>query len=280
MKEFFSFSHIAYMVIVAFVFVAIYFLIKNKSARTQKIVIFTLMLLNLLQHLLKIYVYPQYWGQSFGALSTAYNMCALLIIITPFIFLFGTELWKNFITYIGTVAGLLSIFVTYWLAEPIEGQIRFVLCHALLLYTSLLPALLGIYKINYRKFWKLPFVFYSCLIIIVMNDIITYSLGIVGEISSASTLHQFLIQQNPCWVMKPAEGYDAVADLIKIFTPQIFEDIPLLWYAIPLFMLISLGSLGLGAIFDNERFVSDLKAAREYITQLFLKIKTKFNKEK
>ncbi len=207
-------------------------------------------------------------------------MCALLIIITPFIFLFGSELWKNFIAYIGTVAGGISLLVTYWLADPIEGQIRFVLCHSLLLYTSLLPALLGIYKINYRKCWRLPFVFYICLMTIVMNDIITYSLGLVGDIGN-TTLHQFLIQQNPCWVMGPPTDYQAVGKIIMFFTPSIFDEIPLLWYAIPLYLLITVGAFGLGAIFDNARFLADFNRVKVFVTNWSKKIRdTLIKKEK
>lgn len=277
MKEFFSLAHILYMLITALVLIGLWLLLRHKTERTQRIVIFSLMIVNVLQHLLKIYIYPQYWGQSFGALSTAYNMCAFLILATPFIYLFGSELWQNFITYVGTVAGALSIWVTYWLADPLSGQIRFVFCHSLLLYTSLLPALLGIYKINYRKCLKLPFVFYSALMILIVNDIITYSLGWVGDIGN-TTLHEFLIQQNPCWVMGAPQGYGAVESIITFFTPEVFEKIPLLWYAIPLFLLISGGAFGLGTIFDHKRFMSDFQLLKNKIAALKNRIKSRKGK--
>ena len=261
MKDFFSLAHIAYILITALVLVGLWLILRRAHERTQRIVVFSLMVVNVLQHLLKIYIYPQYWGQKFGALSTAYNMCAFLILATPFIYLFGSELWKNFITYVGTVAGAISIFVTYWLSDPLSGQIRFVFCHAMLLYTSILPALLGIYKINYRKCLKLPFVFYFALMVLIVNDVITYSLGWVGDIGS-TTLHEFLIQQNPCWVMGAPSGYSEVASVVAVFTPGVFENIPLLWYAIPLFLLISGGAFGLGVLFDHDRFTSDIQSLK------------------
>jgi len=257
----------------------LYFLFKNRSEKTQRILIFSLMVVNLLQHLLKIYVYPQYHGQSFGAISTAYNMCALLIIITPFIYLFGSELWKNFIVYVGSFAGTISILVTYWLAEPIEGQIRFVFCHALLLYTSILPALFGIYKINYRKCYKLPFVFYTCLMILIVNDVITYTTGLAGELGN-TTLLEFLYEQNPCWVMGPSDDYALVAKIIAVFTPKFLEDVILLWYSIPIFLLITLGSFGLGVWLDNERFTSDYEKFKEKLKSISLKINEKLKKDK
>lgn len=255
----------------------LYMLLRARTVKTQKITIFSLMLANLLQHLLKIYIYPQYWGQEWGALSTAYNMCAFLIIISPFVFLFGSELWRNFMTYVGTVAGGISVLVTYWLADPIEGQLRFVICHALLLYTSALPAMLGIYKINYRKCWRLPFVFYISLGILIVNDVITYSLGIAGDLGDMS-LQQFLIRENPCWVMGPPAGYPFIEGLVGFFSPRVFSGIPLLWYAIPLFLLILGGSFGLGVLFDNERFKADFKIFKEKIAEIYTLIKNKLTR--
>lgn len=278
MGDFFSIAHIIYMLVTVLVLVGLWLLLRRRTKRTQSIVIFSLMVVNVLQHLLKIYIYPQYWGQKFGALSTAYNMCAFLILATPFIYLFGSELWKNFITYVGTVAGAMSVLVTYWLADSLAGQIRFVFCHALLLYTSLLPALLGIYKINYRKCLKLPFVFYGALMILIVNDIITYSLGWVGDIGN-TTLHEFLTEQNPCWVMRAPDGYSLISDIVAFFTPKAIENTPLLWYAIPLFLLISGGAFGLGVLFDHERFVADFQLLKNKIVTFKSKVSSRRKKK-
>ena len=260
--------------------VGFWFLLRNRSRTVQKTVIFALTLLNLLQHLFKIYLYPQYWGESFGARSTAYNMCAFLIMASPFIFLFGSELWHNFITYVGTFAGGISVCVTYWMYEPVEEQLRFVICHALLFLTSCLPAILGIYKINWRKCWRLPFVFYSCLMVLIVNDVITYTLGMVGDIGNL-TLQEFLVRENPCWAMGAPEGYPFIENLVGFFTPAAFSGVPILWYAIPLFLLMTLGAIGFGSLFDKERFRTDFSAFAVKTKALCATIKSKFHsKEK
>ena len=257
----------------------LWFLLRGRSKTVQKAVVFALALVNFLQHMLKIYIYPQYWGESFGARSTAYNMCAFLIMASPFILLFGSELWRNFITYVGSVAGCISIFVTYWMSEPLEEQLRFVICHALLFLTSCLPALLGIYKINWRKCWRLPFVFYGCLMVLIVNDVVTYTMGIVGDLGS-TTLHEFLIRENPCWAMGAPDGYPFVEKLVGFFTPAVFSGVPILWYAIPLFLLMTLGALGLGALFDHERFVADFAAFKVKTLKLVDNVKSKFKEKK
>ena len=241
-----------------------YFILKDKSDVTKKAAVLALSVLNMLQHLLKPYIYPQYFGEGFGARSTAYNMCALLILISPIVWLIGSELWKNFLFYIGSIAGLSSILVTYWLAEPVEEQIRFVICHALLFATSFLPLLLGIFRVNYRKFWKLPFLFYACLMVLIINNTITFTMGIAGDTGSL-TLFEFLYRENPCLAMHPPSDYPFVLSLVKIFTPDVFlgakggVETPILWMAIPLFLLITVVGFILGAVLDFERFSSDAK---------------------
>ena len=277
---FFHPLHIIYMIVPLVILAGLWYLLRNKSKKIQKTVIFVLTLLNLLQHMLKIYIYPQYWGESFGARSTAYNMCAFLIMASPFIFLFGSELWQNFITYVGTVAGGMSLCVTYWMSEPVEEQLRFVTCHALMLITSCLPAILGIYKINWRKCWRLPFIFYGCLMILIVNDVITYTLGIVGDIGGLS-LHEFLLHENPCWAMCAPTDYPIVGKIVGFLSPAVFTDVPILWLAIPLFLLMTGGAIGFGAIFDKKRFRADFSAFFVYVKAKFETVRSKINsKEK
>ena len=73
------------MLIPIVLLIAIYMIFRNAPMAVKRLVVFAIALLNTLQHLLKIYIYPQYAGESFGGRSTAYNMCALLILISPII---------------------------------------------------------------------------------------------------------------------------------------------------------------------------------------------------
>ena len=156
--------HLLYISIPLVLTAVLYLIFRHRSAATKWTLVFLLTLINAAQHLLKPYIYPQYEGMSFGAMCTAYNMCALLILMSPIVMLVGSQLWRDFVLYIGAIAGIGSILTTYWLAAPMEEQIRFVICHGLLFVSSLLPALLGVYHANWRKFLKLPFVFFACLL--------------------------------------------------------------------------------------------------------------------
>ena len=251
------------MLIVPAATLGLYFAFRGCSAKIKRLVFFSVAMLNALQHIFKPFLYPQYSGQGFGAICTPYNMCALLILISPIVLIFGSQLWQNFIFYVGSIAGYSSILVTYWLDSPIEEQLRFVICHGLLFISSFLPLLFGIYKINYRKSWLLPFAFYSCLVLQIVTNIINFTLGIVGEVGDM-TLYEFLWRENPCWSIHPPDGYGFVESLVSPFTPSAFlaskggVDTPILWYAFPMFILITLPGFLLGILLDLKHFKSDM----------------------
>ena len=69
----------------------LFFLLRNKSIARQKTVIAILAIINLLQHILKPFLYPGYYGTGFSYLISAYNMCAFLILISPFVLLWGNR---------------------------------------------------------------------------------------------------------------------------------------------------------------------------------------------
>lgn len=258
------------MLVPLLVMLLIYRIFKNRSYFTKKLVVLFIASLNTAQHLLKPYIYPQYAGEPFGARSTAYNMCALLILISPIVLLIGSELWKNFILYIGTIAGIGSLCATYWLASPTEEQLRFVICHGLLMISSFLPLLFGVYRANWRKFWRLPFVFFGCLMILIVNNIITFKLGMVGYVGDM-TLSEFLVRENPCWAMCPPSGYPFITDLVKPFTPPMFlsalggVDTPIMWFFFPMIILFWVCGFLLGLIFDTRRMGRDFLTALKWI---------------
>ena len=268
---FFSTNHIIYMMIPPAVTIFLYLLFRKSSMNVKKAVVLIVALLNTLQHVLKMYIYPQYAGDTFLARGTAYNMCAFLILASPLVLLIGSQLWQNFFFYIGSIAGFASICVTYWLKEPMEEQLRFVICHGMLFVSSFLPWLFGIYKINYRKCWRLPFVFYMILSILIVNDTIVYILAFTGQ-TWQSDLLTYLIAQNPCWAMVPPVNYPFVEALVAPFTPSIFLSskggvtTPILWFAIPLFILITVVGFLLGVILDNKNFKKDMKLLKEKLS--------------
>lgn len=244
-----------------------YFLFRKSSPVTKRGVLLILMLLNVGQHLGKCFVWPHLYGTGFGVSDTAYNVCATLILASPLVLLFGRGALRDAMVYIGTCGPMLAIVVPYWFHGQSLFQwevLRFYVCHVLLIATSLLPALWGVYRLSYKRFAVIPFYFFLVLIVILMNYIVCYALGLW----KTDDLFEGLSAVNPCWVMHPAppDGFEWTQRALEALTFPIFLGngerpyAPLLWYFIPMYLLLAAIALVFGAIADRKRFMADLRA--------------------
>lgn len=223
--------------------------------KTQRTIVLLLMLINTAQHFLKPLIYPQYRGTGFSSIVSAYNMCAVLIILSPFVLAWGSRFFKNFVFFVGSVAGIAAIAVPFWYIGMDVSQLgwdyaRFYICHALLFITSLMPLVLGLYKPRWQEFWQVGLGFFLALGVIVVNDCIFIRLGLYPG-TDAADLYGSLLKMNPCGIMAPPEGLPWLADIVRIFTPDFLWGIPFLWYAIPLYVGISLIALVLFLLSDR-----------------------------
>ena len=257
--------------------VGLFFLLRGKSERTKKTVVISLMLLNIIQHLFKWAIYPMYEGMGFNVLSTAYNMCATLILLSPIAFFSKGAFWKNFVYPVGTAAGLVAVAVPYWYIGMSVSELgweyaRFYICHALLFISSLLPLLLGLHKPSFKAIFQPGIGFLFALALMLINDIIFITLGLFGGYDHYD-LYSALLKINPCFSMGAPEEFAWLADLSALFTPKIFLGenttglyTPILWYAIPVYIGITLGAV---AVF----FSMDRKNLRLAVDNLNSKLK-------
>lgn len=264
--EYGSFFYFLYLFLV-FIFTAVIGLIfRKRSERAKKAIVLTLALLNVLQHFFKQYLYPHLWGNGFDYTNTVYNVCSFFIVATPFILLSKSGTWKDFITYAGSSAGLITMLVPHWYVggSPFRSEIlQFYVYHGLLFCTSLLPVILGLHKISWRNFWKIGIVFYLCNILVLFNNIIV--ICIQGQ---ADNLYAVLTEQNPLWMFAPPpeEGFAFFAELVAALSPKIFFDpangvcVPILWSAVPLYLVITLLSFIIACFADGGNLDSDLRA--------------------
>lgn len=249
-------THILTIIFAISTVVGLVFLLHNKTDKVKKIVILSILLFNLFQHIFKCIVWPQYYGTGFGEINTAYNMCALLIIVSPFIFLCKVKVLKDFIFYIGTTAGLIAISVPYWFIDQTIftfEYLRFYICHLSLFVGSMLPVLLGLHRISIKNVWKIGFVALIALIIVLTNGLIFSFINYPNDLSSA--LNRFY-NKNPVWALHPTNGFEGATKVIEFFTPKIFlggegkNYVPILWYIIPMYILLTIPSLLVCLLFE------------------------------
>ncbi len=249
-------------------FVALIFLLFRKAPRgVRHGVVFFLMAVNIAQHLMKSLVWPHLAGTGFTLQNTAYNVCATLILISPAVY-FSKGVMRDGMVYIGTAGPLLAIVVPFWFQGRSLFQwevLRFYVCHVLLIATSILPALWGLHKLSYRRFAGIPLFFFGVLILIVFNIVVCYAAGLIDN---SRPLFDVLYGNNPCWVMHPAPpaGFEWTQTVLEKLSPPMFLEtadhpyLPLLWYAVPMYLGIALLALILGILVDFKRFKADVKA--------------------
>lgn len=268
----FYLSMIALLLFVCFL---LWFFIRKLSPGKQKAAVFIIMLINSLQHLFKWAIYPIYEGQSFNALSTAYNVCALLILLMPIALLSNSRFLRDYVFIAGAFAGFITNVVPFWhigvpVAELGWEYARFYICHSLLFYSGMLPLMLGMHKISYKRSPLISLGFLLSICLILINDIICISLGIYGGYTLEG-LYQALYEMNPAMAMHPHESFPILDEIVRYLTPSVFLPsgnngvyVPVLWYAVPVFIAFTLLPFLVIVVSRPREFITDLK-------KLFLK---------
>ena len=244
--EYGNIVHISSILLAIVLVVILTLLLRKSSGKTKKIVILSILLVNLFQHIFKCIVWPQYYGTGFGELNSAYNMCAFLIIVSPLIFILKVKVFKDFIFYIGTTAGILAISVPYWfIGQSILTweYLRFYVCHSLLFIGSILPISLGLHKISLKNVWAIGLCCLVSVLIVLGNGFIFSYFKYKPDMD---LVMKSFLSKNPVWALHPSEGFEGIAKIITIFTPKIFLGgdgsgyTPILWYLIPMYLLITI----------------------------------------
>ena len=134
--------------------------------------------LHFLKQFLPAYIAKWPWGLADSAFP---NLCAVLIFIAPFIFMFGNVYLKDYLFYIGSISALLVYFVptgamryeTYPLgfADPeyFAETMRFYICHFPLVACSLIMVDQGFHTLDYHRLWAVPIMFCAILTLVALN---------------------------------------------------------------------------------------------------------------
>ena len=263
-----SLAHVLSVLLALALCAALFFLLRGKSRKIQVGVIYSIMALNIFQHLFKSIIYPQYSGLGFTSFSTAYNMCATLILISPLAMFLNFKPLKNFVFYIGSVAGAVVLFVPYWsIGRPVADPefLRSFICHTMLFISSILPLLLGLHRPSYKCAFSLGAGFLAVILVIIINDALCIILGIYPGVEGM-TVADALYRISPVWSFGAPEEFSWVLRVVDVFSPDAFTGnggktplVPVLWYAIPLYLGITLIALPICIAADYKRFRADAR---------------------
>lgn len=252
--------------------VGFYFLLRNKSEKTKKIVLFSLLAFGLLLHFLKVFI-PPYSVNEKVRLSESWfvNICGANIGLFPFLFLTKSKKIKEYMFYIGVISGFLALVYP---VEPIEKKdqiaelwdiVRFYYHHWMLLAVPLLMVLLKLHTVSYKRVLCAPTGLLLLMLFIILNQVLQSELGFI----SLRGDDMFKVSyRNNSFIWGPT---DDIGKLFAIFCPKIFTIIPVgqyagqekywpwFWMIVPIYILVTPVAFGVSMIFDSKNFKMDIK---------------------
>lgn len=228
--------------------VGLYFLLRNKRDIVFNIAIGVLMGLNIFQHLCKSFIWE---GAPFtlSLNNTAYNVCALLILLSPVLYFVKWKPLNQYICLLGSIAGMGAILIPYWYFNKdilTLDYLRFVVCHGLLFLTSFLPLLAKKVKVEFKNFHLIGAFFLTGLCIIALN------VCLIGIANGQNGLDA--IKASNAFMMAGPRDSELIIKVCTAITPKFMRWIPIVWYALPLYIGITVISFIVLMLLDRTGF--------------------------
>lgn len=204
--------------------------------------------------------------------STFENICAVSVLLFPFIFLFGGKYTKDYMFYIG----ILSALGAYIFAGSIFGRrldnlndiletIRYYACHAPLIIAPIMMVFSGLHKLDYRRILIQPFIFFAVLLIVLLNELFLVSSGLV-QCSSVDFFSRDY--RNGAFIFGPPSEYDNILSGVYFLIPPFFTYIypgtdltfyvPILWLTFPIIIFGPILCFLMCLPFENRHIKIDL----------------------
>ena len=274
--------------------VGLYFLLRKKTQKTQKIVLFSILVLGLVAHFTK-FLYPPYSTDPARMLRDSWfvNICGANIGLFPFLFFSKNKRVKDYMFYLGLLGGLVATLVPL---EPIAKVnqaaewidiVRFYFHHTMLYAVPLLMVLLGLHKLSYKRVLWCPVYLLGVMLFIMLNQIFQSELGFI-PLRGNDVLN--INYKNSSLIWGP--GNESFAVILTVLCPKIFKTIPVgeyagqtkywpwFWLIVPVFVYLVPVCFALCMIFDFKNFKTDFKQFVSKTKQFVGNLKAKYAKNK
>lgn len=257
-----------------FTVVALYFLLRKKSAKTQKWVLFSILILGLILHFLKFLI-PPYSTDVARCNRDAWfvNICGANIALFPFFYLSKSKTAKDYMFYLGMLGGLIAVFYPMEVfqksnqAGEILDIVRFYIHHTMLWGVPLLMVLFKHHTLSYKRVWAVPLWLMFVFGFIMVNQILQSELGFIPL---RGTDFYNINYKNSSLIWGP--GSESLAGPFKALCPKLFRTVPVgefagtekywpaLWLLVPAYICLMPLCFLICLIFDFKNLKADVKS--------------------
>ena len=264
--------------------ISLYFILKNRTQKTQKIVLFSLLLLGLILHFLKFLIPP--YSTDIDRLyrdSWFINICGANIFLFPFFFLSKNERAKDYMFYIGVLSGLISILYPM---EPMNKVnqaaewldiLRFYYHHTMIWAVPLLMIIFKHHTLNYRRVLYVPTYLLVVMLFIIANQILQSELGFI-PLRGDDIIN--INYKNTSMIWGPS---GPIGEFLAIFCPSFFKYIPVgeyagqakywpwFWLIFPCYIILTPVCFLISLSTDYKHFKNDIIYLNNYFNIKILK---------
>lgn len=260
----------------------LYLLLRNKSRKAQKLVLFGFLAFGLLLHFLKVYIPPYSVDEARNLRDSWFiNICGANIALFPFMFWSKNKKIKDYMFYIGVISGVLALVYPQ---EPIAKVnqaaeqldiIRFYYHHWMLLAVPLLTVMLGHHKLSYKRILSAPTGLLLLMLFIMLNQIFQSELGYIPLRDQNSFFD--IGYKNTSYIWGPGTN-DAIGNFLAWFTPDIFKTVPVgqykgqlkywpwFWLIVPVYVIVTPMAFLISLIFDHKAFCADMRQLKKKVS--------------
>ena len=277
--QMFNFFYFAWLIVAIGTLIGLYYLLKNRAVKTQKIVVFSLLLFALILHFLKVYI-PPFSNNTKKWLLEVWpiNICTANIFLFPFIYLSKSKGAKDYMFYIGVISGVIAVLYPVEALEKADQMaefldiIRFYVHHIIIGAAPALMVMLKHHTISYRRVLSSPTGLLVLMLFIMVCQVIQSELGYValrdGDFLDVS-------YRNTSYIWKP--GNDGIGKVLSAVCPDFFKTVPVgefagqekywpwFWMIFPVFIYVTPLSFGLSMIFDAKTLKKDIVTVKNFI---------------